>query len=222
MSKYSTNSELQKFEELLTPYIQGRLDEVTRRKVEQYAESSADFAELLQFEQRVAANVRNSSAETVTVMPSFANLKQRIETEAKPNHGFEVFFTSIVNAVRGLNPGLVMASLALVAIALLTLQRSDITSFDDRFETLSDNGSDVVAVPGRKYFNVVFDESANAKAIEQLASELKFDVETGPNSIGAYTVSIEVDDQTPEAALAKWRADNRFVLVQPTSVPEAQ
>ena len=218
MSRHSKDSEMQRFEELLTPYVQGRLDEVTRRTVEQYAETSSDFAELLNFEQQVAASVKSSPADSVAVMPSIQKLKRRIDSQSKQNRSFEMFLAWIRGAFDGLNPGFVAASLAIVAIAFLALQRPSFAPMDEGFETLSSNGSNVANVPGRKYFSVVFDESIDVSGIGQLADEFGFHVETGPNSIGAYTVSIDADVETSEAAAAAWRADKRFVFVGSTRV----
>lgn len=218
MSKHSKDSEMQRFEELLTPYVQGRLDEVTRRAVEQYAETSSDFAELLNFEQQMAASIKSSSADAVVIMPSIQKLKQRIVSQPRLNRSFEMFLAGIRDAFRGLNPGLVAASLAIVTIALLTLSRPIFAPMNEGFETLSGNGSNVTTAPGRRYFSVVFDENIGLSGIEQLAGEFGFLVETGPNSFGAYTVSIEANDEASEAAAAIWRADKRFVFVGSTRV----
>ena len=215
MSRHSKDSEMQKFEELLTPYVQGRLDEATRRTVEQYAETSRDFAELLDFEQQVAVSIKSSPEDSVVVMPSIQKLKQRIDSQSKRNRSVEIFLAWIRDAFDSLNPKLVAASLAVVTIAVLALQQPIFGPVDEGFETLSSTGNDV-GTPDRRYFSVVFDESMDASSIEQLSAEFGFLVETGPNSIGAYTVSIEAGDEASEAAAAAWRADERFVFVGPT------
>ena len=218
MNTFSSNTEMQKFEELLTPYIQGRLDDATRRKVEQFAERSGEFAELLRFEQSVAASVRSVADDAVVVAPSFGKLKQRIDAQSSTSRGFEVFMAGIHNLFRGINPGLVAAAFALFAIALFALQRPAILPDNDRFGTLSNGVSDIVAEPGRAYFRVVPSDDGKERHIENLATEFQFAVEAGPNQFGAYIVSIETSEDPTDAVLARWRSDERFMFVETAKV----
>lgn len=220
MSMYSKDFKVEEFEELLTPYVQGRLDEETQRKVVQLAESSTEFAEMLRFEQQVAASVQTPSTESVAVMPSFQKLKQRIDSQDQSKNGLRTFFASFRNAVSGLSPALVAASLVVVAIALLTLQRPAVETVDNDFVTLTDNSGGIEMVPGREYLKVVPAEDTGTNSIHQLADEFGFFVEDGPSSIGAYLVSIESNSEDANTIATNWRTDKRFLLVGPAAVAE--
>ncbi len=211
---------MQRFEELLTPYVQGHLDERTRRKVERFAESSSDFAELLKFEKQIAGNVKNASAYSAAVLPSFNKLKQRIESRPELGARFTTFLAGLRDAFGRMNSGLVAASVALLAVAVLITVQPNVDTMNDDFRTLSDNVDEVVSVSGRKYFRVVLADDHAPDVIDKLANDLQFVVEAGPNSFGAYAVSIEANDMTAQSTLDSWRADGRFVLVEPTRVAE--
>lgn len=214
MSKLSENSQTQRFEELLTPYVQGQLDDKTRREVEQYAETSSSFAELLDFERQIAGSVKKSPVESVAVLPSFGKLKQRIDSQQKPEAGFKFFLARVSDVFGGANGALVAASLALLAVVLVTVQRPNTEANLEDFVTLSDDADTVQAVPGRQYFQVVFAEEIRSADVERLADELQFAVEAGPNRFGAYTVSTETDANSAHSRAENWREDNRFVFVE--------
>lgn len=220
MSKYSEITEMQRFEELLTPYIQGHLDDEARREVEEYAESSSGFAELLNFEKQIAASVKSTSAAPVDVVPSFRQLKQRIGSQAKPDAGVKLFFERVGEFLSSRNGGLVTASLALLAVSLLTVMRPGVDTSAGDFTTLSDGGSEISPIPGRQYFRVVFIDDIGPSDVARLATELQFTVETGPNRFGAYTVSLDASAAAAQSLANNWREDGRFVFVEATRVAE--
>lgn len=223
MNIISKDLKVEQFEELLTPYVQGRLDEETQRKVVQFAESSAEFAEMLRFEQQIAASVNTASADSVAVMPSFQKLKRKIDSQEQPENGLRTFFASLGNLVGGYSPALVAASLVVFALALLTLQRPAVETLDNGFETLTDPSLTVPSiemVAGREYLKVVPVEDTETNGIRQLADEFGFIIENGPSGIGSYVVSIESNSEDAGAIAKSWRRDTRFLFVGPAAAVE--
>ena len=80
-----------RFEELLTPYVQNRLDASERKFVEELAKNDSELNEKLKFEIELASYIQQEDKEFIDVAPSFDNLKQQIESTSSRHNWWNVF-----------------------------------------------------------------------------------------------------------------------------------
>ena len=205
-----------KFEELLTPYVQDRLNASERSLVEDLAENDSEFNEKLQFEIELAGYIQQEDKEVIDIASSFDTLKQQIESISNRHYWWNVFSWKNSNTFGGFSPSLVIASLAVVCIGVYVLLSQNIYSpLEDEYETLSSNKPKIVYDHGKQYYRIVFNEDFTVSKVQTLADEFTFNIESGPDSLNSYIISLTTDDGLSENILQRWRSDPRFFLIEP-------
>ena len=211
-----SNSKI-RFEELLVPYVQNRLDASERQYVEELANSDSELNEKLQFEIQLANSIQQSDIELKEVTPSFHKLKQQIESSSN-----KIDWRNIISwnsggvAVGGFNPGLVIATLAVVCVGVYMLLFQDtVRTLEGGYETLSNGESAIVYEHDKQYLRVIIAEGLTESEIQSLSNEFIFNIEYGPDSLNSYIISIAEGDALSVDALQNWRSDPRFLLIEP-------
>ena len=202
-----------RFEELLVPYVQDRLDASERQYVEELANSDRELNEKLQFEIQLASSIQQSDIEFKEVTPSFRKLKQQIESRSN----WWSFFSWDSNSITGgFNPGLVVATLAVVSVGIYMLfSQNAVNLLEDGYETLSNGESEIVYEHDKQYLRVIIAERLTESEIQSLSNEFIFNIESGPDSLNSYIISIAEGDALSVDALQNWRSDPRFLLIEP-------
>ena len=204
-----------KFEELLTPYVQNRLKDTERQYVEELAKADSELNEKLQFEIKLANSIQQSSNELKDVAPSFDKLKKRIETTSNKNW-LNVFAWNNRETMGGFNQGLVFASLAVIFVAayMLLTQGMD-NQLQNDYETLSTDESVIIQKDDRQYLRIVVAQEITESQVQSLSNEFIFDIESGPDSLNSYVISLAKRNALSENELKNWRNDSRFLFIEP-------
>lgn len=218
MSKLDRKME---FEELLTPYVQNRLDKAKRQRLEELVQMDTELNEKLQFEIQLANNIQQSTEQLIEVRPAFHKLKQRIEAESKQFNLFDLSSWNSNWSLSWFNPGLALTSLAVLSLgAYLLLTQYPVSNLDGRFETLSNNDSTVVYQADMQYLRIVIAKELSRPQLESISKELLFKIESGPDSLNSYIISLSKNSSITEETLKQWRSDPRFLLVEPLNITD--
>ena len=209
------NSEM-KFEELLTPYVQNRLKDTERQYVEELAKADSELNEKLQFELKLANSIRQSANELKEITPSFHELTQQIESSSNKPNWLNVFAWNSRETTSGFNPGLVFASLAVIFVGIYMLFSQNIGNrVEGDYETLSSNESGIIHKDDRQYLRIVIAEGLTEPQLQSLSNEFIFDIESGPDSLNSYIISLAKGNTLSEDELRHWRNDPRFLFIEP-------
>lgn len=218
MNTQTEDPNFRKFEELMTPYLQGKLEADEVRALEDYADASSEFRDMLQFEKQVFGGIRAEGG--AANAPSFAALRERVKQEK--TNPLQRFLESLSGGMRSvLAPALLAsAAAALLVVQFLSDPANDVV--ETGFETLS-NGQQVERLSDRRYYRLALNEQGAAVALEDMGRELGFQVESGPDGIGSYEISLPQGDAPDAATLSVWKSDPRVLLLEPipsdTQVP---
>lgn len=207
-----------RFEELLTPYVQNRLDASERRFVEELAKNNSELNEKLQFEIELAGYIQQQEKEfiDIDVESSFGKLKQQIESTSNNHNWWNIFSWKNNDTFGGFNPSLVIASFAVVCIGVYVLLSQYVYGpLEPGYETLSNNEPKIVYEQGRQYYRVVVKESLTVSKLQTLADEFTFNIESGPDSLNSYIISSSANNSTQDVNLHHLRKDPRFLLIEP-------
>lgn len=205
-----------RFEELLTPYVQNRLDKTERQFVEELAKADSELNKKLQFEIQLANQIQQTTKEFKEVTPSFHELKQRIESTSNKFNWLNVFSWDKGKTLGGFNPSLVVASLAIVCVGVYMLFSQHIDNrIDGNYETLSTNDSVISHKNDRQYLRIVVTEGLTESQVQTLSNELIFNIESGPDSMNSYVISVAEKDTNLEDTITHWREDPRLRFIEP-------
>lgn len=211
MNNHTNDPVFRQFEEQLTPYVQGALDSDSMRAVEQFAEESPEFREMLQFEKQIACSVRTEKAVAATT--SFDVLRERLNNEQ--GSVLQRFLQPVIDGLRDYSMQAVLASVVAVSvIAYSMLQRPD-AIVAAPFETLSSGEVVVVPTADRTYFQIAFSARPGEEELRRISEEMNFRIEAGPTSIGSYVISVNRPDGSGTDELTRLRGDSRFLMVEP-------
>lgn len=202
------------FDELLTPYVQGNLDESQRKYVEELAKADRKYNEKLLFEKKVANNIKCSAENFQEVIPSFDKLKSKLN---KPTQKWwDVLFRNNPIQTNRFNPSLALASFAAICLGVYILFSQPIDNvLQGDFETLSNDDTPLVFTKDKKYLRMVFNAQQSVDQVNQIAEEFGFVIESGPDSLNSYIVSHANTSSASSEMLTNWRADSRIELVAP-------
>lgn len=211
------------FDELLTPYVQGNLDEEQRKYVEVRAKIDSKCNEKLQFEQQIVSSIKHSAESFQEITPSFDTLRKRINNSSEKNYWWNIFFHKKDAKSDWFNPGLVLASFAAICLGVYMLfsQPMD-NSLQNDYETLSNGDSAVVYSSDKQYMRMVIAAQQSEQQVQSLADEFNFTIESGPDSLNSYIVSFSKERSLSEETLASWRDDPRLDLVEPIPTVELE
>ncbi len=205
-----------RFEELLVPYVQNRLNTSERQFVEELAKSDRELNEKLQFEIQLANHVQQSKSEFKEIMPSFHELKQQIEVSNRSDNWWNIFSRNSESSLHGFNPSLVLASLAVICVGIYMLFLQDRNQFlEDNYETLSSDETKIAYQHDRNYFRVIIATGITKPEIQIISDKFVFDIEFGPDSLNSYVISLAKDDSRSTDALQRLRDDSRFLMIEP-------
>ncbi|MGI9228113.1 MAG: hypothetical protein ACR2PU_04900 [Gammaproteobacteria bacterium] len=211
------------FDELLTPYVQGNLDEEQRKYVEERTQSDRGCNEKLKFEQQIVNSIKQSSEKFQEITPSFDALQERINNSSGKYNWWNIFSKNFGDISSWFNPGLVLASCAAICLGVYMLfsQQAENNLLND-YETLSSGDSSVVYSSEKQYLRVIIATQKNERQVQSLADEFSFTIESGPDSLNSYIVSFSKGHSLSEETLASWRNDPRFDLVEPIPTVELE
>jgi hypothetical protein len=204
------------FDELLAPYVQGNVDEKQRKFVEERAEFDSECNEKLKFEQQIASSIKQSSEKFQEITPSFDSLKKQINKSPIKNAWWKNLFGGQDTNNSRFNSGLVLASFTAICLGMYMLfsQQIDSNLVDD-YETLSNGDSTLVLKDDRHYLRIVLADKLSKDKVIRLVEELKFTIESGPDSLNSYIISFSDEHSLSDEDLNSWRKDSRFDLVEP-------
>jgi len=211
------------FDELLTPYVQGNLDESQRKYVEELAKANNECNEKLQFEQQIASSIKHSAETIQEITPSFDTLRKQINNSSEKNNWWNIFSHRKDAKTDWFNPGLVLASFTAICLGVYMLfsQPMD-NSLQNGYETLSSGDSAVVYSSDKQYVRMVIAAQQREQQVQSLAEEFNFTIESGPDSLNSYIVSFSKEHSLSDETLASWRDDPRFDLVEPIPTVELE
>lgn len=217
MNTQTNDPVFRKYEELLTPYLQGKLGADDVQALEDYADSSPAFRDMLQFEKQLVGGIRAAGA--VDTNPSFAVLRERIKQER--GNPLQRILEMLSGGMRSLIVPALLASAiaAVVVVQFISVQEDDI--LDSKYSTLSSEETAAVRAADRSYYQLALNDAPAAGVLESMSRELGFRVEGGPDSIGIYEISRPRSGDMPDLSVLK--NDSRVLLLEPipqeTSVP---
>lgn len=204
------------FDELITPYVQGNVDEKQRKFVEERAQSDSECNEKLKFEQQIVNSIKQSSETFQEFTPSFDNLKKKISKSSIKNAWWKNLFGGQGANNGRFNSGLVLASFAAICLGVYMLFSQQIDSnLAADYETLSNGDSALVLKDDRHYLRIVLADKLSKDKVIRLAEELKFTIESGPDSLNSYIISFSDEHSLSDEDLNSWRNDSHFDLVEP-------
>lgn len=198
------------FEERLTAYVQGKLDSDSMREIEQYAESSPEFREMLQFEKQIACSVRMQAS--VANEPSFSALQERLNSEQE--NALQRFLQPVIDGLRGYSSqALIAASVLAISVITFSLLQEPNNLAVPQFETLSD-GQTINVQPDRMYFTVAFSTRPSQSTLDSIGEQLDFRVERVRGEGAFYDISVNRSMATISEELSRLRRDSRFMMVE--------
>lgn len=207
MKSHTNDPAFRQFEEQLTPYVQGILDSASMHEVEQFAEESPEFREMLQFEKQIACSVRTEGA--AASAPSFNALRERLNNEQ--GNVLQRFLQPVIDGLRGFSMQAVLASILAVSVGTYSVMHM----MTAPFETLTADEVAVVPSADRAYFQVAFVVVPGEEELHSISAAMNFRVESGPTSIGSYVISVDRPTALDSNELARLREDSRFLMVEP-------
>jgi hypothetical protein len=226
---------------LLPWYVNQSMANVERQQVEEHLRSCLLCRRELVVLRKLAAAVKQCSELDVAAEASFAGLLAKMQSTAptyqpsasvgnQPLSGFKkhvkvgtgLFANTnlrhrLMHYLGSTGTRLAIVASLLLAMAPLVMQHQQLSAPADYY-TLSAAKPELAAGPRLR---VVFSKSLPDSGIDSLLAQIRGQREAGPNTLGAYTVKLDVDKDSPDvtAAIAFLRSQPDVMLAEPVPQP---